>query len=458
MPSLIHAFRLAMSDYWHERLLSACSVLGLAAVLAPLMVLLGVHHGLIAAMTERLLRDPRTLEISPVGSGKYGPDWFKELAALPGVAFVVPQTRSIAATMTLRKPNDLTMRQTVTPLTATDANDPLFLRWKQPQAAWMAGDSGTPAEKAPEGNPPASQLTVGVILSESTARKAGAAAGEMLEGRVDRVRAGKRESAGLPIRVLAVLPPEAQGTDMMYVPLELLVASEDYRDGKAVPFLVWTGDPADGNEPAAQAGQDATSKSSSPLARLARYSDQIKNHREYASFRLYAKSLEDVTPLWRFFQNKNVEVYVKAAEIETVQTLDRSFSIVFGLIAGAAVFGFTASTASSALAGVRRKSRSLGLMRLLGFPRAAMLLFPMSQAVVTGLLGSVLATLLYLGVAVSIDRLFAGSLPGGQQICTLPALYIAAVFGVVLVLSTVSSLSAAWQATTIEPSEVIRDV
>ena len=39
MPPLTHAFRLAMSDYWHERLLSACAVLGLAAVLAPLMVL-----------------------------------------------------------------------------------------------------------------------------------------------------------------------------------------------------------------------------------------------------------------------------------------------------------------------------------------------------------------------------------------------------------------------------------
>ena len=459
MPSLIHALRLAMSDYWHERLLSACSVLGLAAVLAPLMVLLGVHHGLIAAMTERLLNDPRTLEISPVGSGKYGPDWFRELAALPGMAFVVPQTRSIAATMTLRKPGDQSMRQAVTPLTATDANDPLLLRWKRSPAAWIDGDNnGPPSEKAPGANAAGSRLTVGVILSESTARKLDSAAGDLLEGRVDRVRAGKRESAGLPVRVLAVLPPEAQATDMMYVPLELLVATEDYRDGKAVPFLDWAGDPPDGNEASGQAGQVPAVDSAAPSSRLARYADHIRTRREYASFRLYAKTLEDVTPLWHFFQGRNVEVYVKVAEIETVRTLDRSFSIVFWLIAGAALFGFAASTASSALAGVRRKSRSLGIMRLLGFPRAAMLLFPMSQAMATGLLGSILATLLYLGVAVSIDHLFASSLPGGQEICTLPPLYVAAVFGVVLALSAFSSLSAAWQATTIEPSEVIRDV
>ncbi len=454
MKSLLHSLRLAMSDYWHERLLSACSVLGLAAVLAPLMVLMGVQHGIIAAMTERLLNDPRTLEIIPVGSGKYGPEWFGELESLPGVAFVVPQTRSIAATMSLRKPGEQSLSQVVTPLTATGGNDPLLLRWDKPRAVWVDETSGTPMENffaTAEARP-----AVGVILSESVARKAGAVAGNVLEGRVDRVRAGKRESAGLPVRVLAVLPPEAQGSDMMYVPLELLVATEDYRDGRAVPFLDWGGDSPDFKESSGPA--DASAGSALFVSRLGRYVDHIKNRREYASFRLYAKSLEDVNPLWRFFQGRNIEVYVKAAEIETVQTLDRSFTIVFGLIAGAALFGFAASTASSALAGVRRKSRSLGIMRLLGFPRVAMLLFPMSQSVLTGLLGSTLAGLLYLGVAFSIDHLFASSLPGGGGICTLPPLYVATVFGVVLALSALSSLSAAWQATTIEPSEVIRDV
>ena len=452
MSSLIHAFRLAMSDYWHERLLSACSVLGLAAVLTPLMVLLGVHHGLIAAMTDRLLSDPHTLEITPVGSGKYGPEWFRELSALPGVAFVVPQTRSIAATMNLRKFGEQSLRQVVTPLTATDAGDPLLAHWGQPQAVWSAGTGdGAPADKSAGNTTADAQTVVGVILAESTARKLESSTGDLLEGRVDRVRAGRRESAGLLVRVLSVLPPEAQATDMIYVPLELLVATEDYRDGKAVPFLGWPGDPPEKNTP-------SPADETAGVSPFARYAEHIRNQREYASFRLYAGTLDEVTPLWRFFQGWNVEVYVKSAEIETVQSLDRAFTIVFGLIAGAALFGFVASTASSALAGVRRKSRSLGIMRLLGFRRSAMLLFPMSQAVTTGLLGSLLATILYLGVSLSIDRLFAASLPGGQEVCTLPPLYVTAVYAVVIALSALSSLSAAWQATTIEPSEVIRDV
>ena len=100
MRSLLQAFTLSLRDYRHEALLSACSVLGLSAVLAPLLVLLGVQHGIISSMTEQLLNDPRTLEIIPVGSGKYDARWFEQLTELPGSAFILPQTRSIAATGT----------------------------------------------------------------------------------------------------------------------------------------------------------------------------------------------------------------------------------------------------------------------------------------------------------------------------------------------------------------------
>ncbi|MCK5203198.1 MAG: hypothetical protein KAR15_04980, partial [Desulfobacterales bacterium] len=59
---------LALRDYLHERLLSACAVMGLAAVLAPLLVLFGVKSGIINTMSDRLIQDPRNREISPVGS------------------------------------------------------------------------------------------------------------------------------------------------------------------------------------------------------------------------------------------------------------------------------------------------------------------------------------------------------------------------------------------------------
>ena len=69
---------MALRDYWHERALSLCAVLALATVLAPLLILFGVRNGVISNLQERLLQDPRNLEIVPVGSGKYGKDFFED--------------------------------------------------------------------------------------------------------------------------------------------------------------------------------------------------------------------------------------------------------------------------------------------------------------------------------------------------------------------------------------------
>ena len=129
MSSLAQAAFLAWKDYWHERLLSICSVLSLAATLTPLLVLLGVHYGIITALTNKLLQDPRTLEVTPVGSGKYSPAWFAELREHSGVAFAVPQTRSIAATMILRSGSGPEARQVNTSLIATAEGDPLLSRF-----------------------------------------------------------------------------------------------------------------------------------------------------------------------------------------------------------------------------------------------------------------------------------------------------------------------------------------
>ncbi len=101
MHGLKTIIRLSLRDYSYERLLSACTILGLAAVLAPLLVLFGVKSGIINTMVDRLVQDPRNLEISPVGSSRYDQNWFTAVGNRPGVAFIIPQTRSIAANIIL---------------------------------------------------------------------------------------------------------------------------------------------------------------------------------------------------------------------------------------------------------------------------------------------------------------------------------------------------------------------
>lgn len=81
---------LAWQDYRNDARLSACGVLALVAVIAPLLVLFGLKFGLVGSLTERLQRDPGVREIIPLGGGRFRGEFIEELAQRPGVAFTIP--------------------------------------------------------------------------------------------------------------------------------------------------------------------------------------------------------------------------------------------------------------------------------------------------------------------------------------------------------------------------------
>ena len=56
--------RLALADLWAEVTLALCSVVALAAVLAPLMVLAGLRAGVLDGLRQTLLQNPH-------GAGRY---------------------------------------------------------------------------------------------------------------------------------------------------------------------------------------------------------------------------------------------------------------------------------------------------------------------------------------------------------------------------------------------------
>ena len=414
------AMRLALADYRHDRLLSVCAVCTLAAVLVPLLVLLGVHNGIITSMTERLLSDPKNLEVIPSGSGRYDTHWFAELQAHKGVGFLIPQTRSIAATIDLT-PEEKNSPRSFASLIPSSADDPVLQTWLEPQQA--SDDNGVRLSPGSD-----LSLPVSVVLSSSSARLLDVRSGDSIEGHFGRVYEGRRENVSVPLVVAAVLPLAAQQREAVYAPLSLLLAAEDYRDGKAVLSLGWEGDEPAGDE------------------------------RLFPNFRLYARSLDDVDALRVLLENKNIAVHTQVEAIELVRTLDRGFTLVFLLICGASLFGLGSSIAGNAMAGVMRKSRSLGIMRQLGMRRGALMVFPLTQALLSSFLGTLLAFALYCIVAVGINRAFAASISNGDVICSLKWTHLLAVLGFVLFFSLLATSKAAWRASRIEPSEVIRDV
>jgi len=172
---------IAGRDYAHEWRLSLCAVLALAAVLAPLLVLLGLKHGVMSTLIERLAREPRNRELLPVGGHRFAPAWFTTLATRPEVAFVIPRTRQIAGTLDLRRP-DLGRSLTVE-LLPTASGDPLL-----------------PVGVAPPSEP------LQLLISQSAAEKLQLRVGDQLPAAVSRSHGSRLEYAPLTVTVSAVLP------------------------------------------------------------------------------------------------------------------------------------------------------------------------------------------------------------------------------------------------------------
>lgn len=428
---------LAWADWCAEARLSACAVLGLAAVLAPLLVLFGLKYGLVATLTERLLADPRTRELLPVGSGRYDAAWFEHLRARPEVGFVVPRTRQIAATAELR------------PLPGAATSD------TPPAALPTAAATAPPAAAAPgsaESPPPAPgvrPLTVELIpsapgdallarwqlavpegtqlvLSQPAAEKLGLAVGARIEAVIVRTRAGREEAARVRMQVGGIAPLAAFDRDGAFVALDLLEAAEDWRDGFGVPRLDWPGEARPGKG------------------------------RVYPGFRLYARTLDDVAPLRSALVAEGLEVVTQADAIDNVRRLAHNLDLLFAAIAALGGSGYVAATAAASLATVERKRRELSLLRLLGLPTRGLLLFPLAQAASTAVFGLLLAFALYFGASLGLNLLFATD--DSERLCRLLPQHAA--IAVIATLSAVAlaALIGGLRATRIEPSEGWREV
>ena len=183
-----------------------------------------------------------------------------------------------------------------------------------------------------------------------------------------------------------------------------------------------------------------------------------QGERVYPGFRLYARGLDHVMPLREAFAAQKLDVYTHAEEIEQVTALARALNLIFALICAATGIGFLASTASNVLAGIKRKERILGLLRLHGFTTGKLMLFPLAQSLLTALAGTALASGVYGVAAFAINRLFSASVTGMEQVCLLLPEHFALAFAAVSGLALLAALAPALRAARVEPSEVIREI
>jgi putative ABC transport system permease protein len=396
---------ISLADYLHDRRLSLPLVISLAAVLAPLLVLFGLKFGIISSMSRELTRDPRTLELRPLGQGRYDAAWLAELGARPEVAFLLPSTRFLAATMSLRNRANPEAEPLRVELRPSAAGDPLL--------------DGLDA--APDG-------FSGIILAAPAAEALRVNPGERLQGRIARTRKdGQRETLRLQLRVDAVLPPARSSRLEALVGVEFLLAAEDFREGFAVPRLESDGRARPGGE------------------------------RQFASFRLYARDIGQVAALRRWLAERGVRTDTRLAEIELLQRLGHSLDTLFLIVAGLGGSGYLIALTVSLWTNTERKRRELAVLRLVGLRSTALAAFPVTQALLTALLGSLAAGALYLPVERLINHLFRDSLAAHQVLSRLQPGHLLAAVGITLLFALLASLAAGLRAAAISPAEGLRD-
>ena len=389
------AIRLAMADLLAERLLAACTVLALAAVLAPLLILAGLRTGVVQGLRELLLEDPRAREVATAANRSFDAALLARLAARPDVAFLAPRTRTLAASLLVECP-DAPGGGARVELIPTAPGDPLL-------------------PEGPEG-------TDRMVLSASAAARLRAGAGDMLVGRLARVLDGRREGVPLALAVQAVAPPAAFPRDAAFVPLPLAVLVEDFQDGRIGP--------------------------PGGIAALA-----PAKRAEYAGFRLYARRLEDVPALDAALRAEGIEVVSRAGDVSGLLRVDRNLRLLFGLVAGLGGAGFLLSLGAGLWANVERKRVPLAQLRFLGLRAGALRLFPVAQAVVMAGLGVGAALAAALGGAGVVNRVFAGTLALDRPLCLLTPGLLAVAASVTLAGAALVAAAAGTRAARVEPWE-----
>ncbi len=397
------AVRLALRDALHDWRMTLCLVAGLAAALAPLLVLFGLRHGIVTTMTDRLLANPLVRELRLVGSHALGPDWFAQVGARPEVAFLVPRTRALAATLDAIGADGRALPPLA--MQPTGPGDPLLAGLPQP---------ATPME---------------VLVARPVAERLRLAVGGGFEAVLTRRLEGVQQAVRLRLTAAGIVPEALAGANTLFVDPALMLATERYRSGFPAPLLgVAEGQPPPAAEP------------------------------PFASARLFARGLEDVAPLAAWLRDGGLEVQTEAAEIDFVRSVDRTLTLLFAVLAAVAVLGLVVALGASLWANVERKRRDLALLRLVGLPVAAVAAFPATQAAVVALSGSAVSLLAFAALSALLNAAFAENLPDGAVVCRLQPSHALSAVALTLLLALAASLIGAIRAARIDPAESLRDL
>jgi putative ABC transport system permease protein len=387
---------LAWQDLRHERRLALCAIAGLAAVLAPLLVLFGLKTGAVERARAELIENPRARQITNLATGRFDEAFLRRLQARPEVEFVALRARSLNSEAFFAR-TDRPATARAAELVPSGPRDPLL--------------RGAPAP-APEE----------IVPQANFAARLGLQPGMSVQMRVP--AATSREPLLVTLRVASIAPVAATGREAVLVHplLQRLVSAH-------VDQLL----------PQGATLADAASLITGPAE----------------GFRLHVRELRDVVALDAALRAEDIAVESRAEEVGALFALDRALGLLFAVLAGLGGLGYLVSLGVGLYAGVERKLRELSLLRLAGFRRGDLVLFTLAQAALTGAAGAVLAAGTALAIQAGLNRFWPIAEPGGTlSAIALPHLLVA-IAGTIAAAALAAAFAGA-RAARIGPAEGIR--
>jgi putative ABC transport system permease protein len=387
--------RLALADALHDRRLFLSAALTVAAVLAPLLLLLGLKAGVVDHLLGRLRADPHARQLVLKGHASFAPAWFATMRGRPDVAFVAPRIRELAQSVQVAAPAD---------------GSPL--NWAK---YWISGQGD------PLLGPVAAKLGPGsVALSPALAEHTGLKAGDRAMLQVRRLLPGGARVLRLPVAVAGIAPlatmPDSQLL-AVFGPQEIGARLEAAQESDAAPARAYP----------------------------------------FASFRLYARDIGDVLTLERDLNQAGYTVSSDARAIAQTTGIDRSLGRLFLVLTGCASLGAMVALASSLWGNVERKRRALSLLRLLGVPARALVAFPLLQAALVAGIGALCGAALALSVGAAINLTNRGAYLGGDALCRLGPGEIAGATAITLALALVAGAAAVRPVLRLQPADGLRE-
>ncbi|MGO2088492.1 MAG: ABC transporter permease [Oceanisphaera sp.] len=395
--------RLALQDLWHDRKVSLCITASLVAVIAPLLLLFGLKHGVVGQLQDELLQDPANLQVRMLSSGHYTDEWLETLGARSEVGFAIGQTRSLntQADLIVDRSHFIENAEVL----STAAQDPLL---NTQLSALQAQD---------------------VILSASAARRLSVDAGDSIRLRVARRLDGVNERGELTLTVVAVLEAAQFGRPAVFVAVPLLLDLEWFRDGFHLPKF----------------GVDSGTELNDRTA-------------VYARARIYASNVDQVASLEQWLNSQNIETSSRLREIDNVKAINRVLGLIFGIVALTALIGCIASLVGAFLANIDRKHKDLAVLRLLGFTRSGIAWYVVLQAIFISLIAYIGGMALYWVGSELFNATLNTSEKTGQFACEITLLHGLVALALSIIVAVLVSLIGAVRAVSIQPAESLREL